>query len=63
MILGTGAVVCGLADWSGKRIHNGHYCGNFPHLYLLTASPVVLEQESSTKARGSGLLIEWLIEK
>lgn len=30
MVLGTGAVVWGLADLTGKRTHHGHSLGHLP---------------------------------
>lgn len=63
MVVGTGAVVCDLADWSGKRTQREHSLRELPSPLLSQCFPYGAEWEASRKGTGRGLLIERLIEK
>lgn len=63
MVVGTGAVVCDLADWSGKRTQSEHSLRELPSPLPSRCFPYDAEWEASRKGRGRGLLIERLIEK
>lgn len=63
MVVGTGAVVCDLADWSGKRTQSKHSLRQLPSPLPSHCFPCGAEWEASREGRGRGLLIEWLIEK